>query len=53
MAIRHLIAAGSLAAISIQDLESPVVARSKNGSQLAVGHWGNGSVRRYSYGAAR
>jgi hypothetical protein len=54
MAIRHLIAAGSLAAIFIQDLQSPVaVARSTNGSELAVGHWGDGSVRRYRYGAAR
>jgi len=54
MAIRHLIAAGSLAAIFIQDLQSPVaLARSSNDSELVVGHWGDASVRRYRYGAAR
>ncbi|MGN6827003.1 virginiamycin B lyase family protein [Paucibacter sp. M5-1] len=42
------------ATVLIQDLQSPVaMARSKSGSELAVGNWGDGSVRRYRYGAAR
>jgi hypothetical protein len=54
MDIGHPIAAGSLAAIFIQDLQSPVaVVRSTTGSKIAVGNWGDGSVRRYRYGAAR
>jgi virginiamycin B lyase len=45
---------GGDATVFIQDLQSPVaVARSTNGSELAVGNWGDGSVRRYRYGAAR
>lgn len=42
------------ATVLIQDLQSPVaMARSKSGSELAVGNWGDGSVRRYRDGAAR
>src|SRR5438034_9021535 len=45
---------GGDATVFIQDLQSPVaVARSTIGSELAVGNWGDGSVRRYRYGAAR
>lgn len=45
---------GGDATVFIQDLQSPVaMARSTNGSELAVGSWGDGSVRRYRYGAAR
>ncbi|MCX2864950.1 hypothetical protein OOZ63_24260 [Paucibacter sp. PLA-PC-4] len=40
--------------VLIEGLQSPVaMARSKGGSELAVGNWGDGSVRRYRYGAAR
>jgi sugar lactone lactonase YvrE len=45
---------GGDASVFIQDLQSPVaMARSANGSELAVGNWGDGSVRRYRHGAAR
>lgn len=38
----------------IHDLRSPVaMARSADGSELAVGNWGDGSVRRYPHGVAR
>jgi streptogramin lyase len=41
---------GSATAL-IQDLRSPVaMARSADGSELAVGNWGDGSVRRYRLG---
>lgn len=54
MAIRHLIAAGRIATIMFRDLQSlGAVARSTIGSELAVGNWGDGRVRRSGYGAAR
>ena len=38
----------------IWNLQSPVaMARSADGSEPAVGNWGDGSVRRHRYGAAR
>ena len=42
------------AALFIQELQSPVaMAVSKDGSELAVGSWGDGSVRRYRFASAR
>ncbi len=52
MAIRHLIAAGGLAAICSTANVAAEPAR-PYGSQLAVGNSGDESVRRYRYGAAR
>lgn len=62
MAFRHLIAAGSLAATCstanvaaepAMPSDGNAVARSTNASELAVGNWGDASVRRYRHGAVR
>ena len=42
------------ATVFIQGPQSPVVmARSTDSVELAVGNWGDGSVRRYRHGATR
>ena len=38
----------------IHDLRSPVaMARSTDGSEVAIGNWGDGSIRRYKMGDKR